>query len=652
MRIRILIPSILCGLAAWMIAITAVAQVIPPAGGPPSSPGQPPVQEPAVLEETPLLAPAEKFGQYEILWRERLQAVAQKQEDQASEILGRIRQQATQDGVRNLDVIASALVREALKAATAAPGLVSSRFEAAKQMAPDLPSVYLAEGWVLLGRGPGSYAGALRAYAAAYQAGKRDFWTALNWLGALVVIGLGTVLSVLLVYALVMQICYLPKLYHHLGEVMGDKVPPLVLQFGLGLALLLPFFIRVGMGWGAISWLALVWLYMTTRERVVALAMILIVGMGGLAMPYVVAAFKPADSPLLATMVREYRGEAIPGFADAPEPGEPEAWRVHSIRGLFFQRTGYAEEARREYDQALALNPRALPVWINLGSLQYRGGRYPESIKTYRQALQINPRSFEAHFNLAQAYRENLQFNEGTASLEEAKRINPRLTEKQTQQGLNDPRYQVLQIGIEPADLWREAFTLTPTKEADGHALLRTYLGIGPLGAGPAGAQALAAVTVVVGFALGLISFVKIGEWMPFACQLCGRMICRKCQLLFTQKKVCTDCWEKAKRGHFHEKDAPQAPAPGSLRVPLVLGVIPGAPDLYTRNTVTGVITMTAFFAGSWGLVAGYALMGPPVAIPTVAASFAPGLLLAVCMVMGSYLRTLRQAFTIQRLKK
>jgi tetratricopeptide (TPR) repeat protein len=635
-----------------MVATAAIAQVIPPAGAPPSRPDQPPIQEEAAVPEAiPSMAPAEKFGQYETLWRERLQAVAKKEEDKAAEILERIRQQATQDGVRNLDLIASALVREALKAADTAPGLVASRFEVAKQMAPDLPSVYLAEGWVLLRQGPGSYAEALRAYVAAYRAGKRDFWASLNWLGDLMVIGLGTVLSVLLVYALVMQFCYLPKLHHHLAEIIGDKVPPLVLQMGLGLALLVPFLISVGIGWVGIYWLALVWLYMTARERLVALIVVVVVGMGGMAMPYLVVAFKPGDSPLLEAMVREYRGEPIPGFAGSPEPGEPEAWRVHYVRGLFFQRTGYSEEARLEYDQALALNPRALPAWINLGDLQYRGNRYPESIKTYRQALQINPRSFEAHFNLAQAYRENLQFNEGASSLEEAKRINPRLTERYTQRGLNDPRYQVIQVEIETADLWREAFTMSPVKVAAGGAVLRTYLGIGPLAAGPVAPRSLAVVTVVLGFALGLISFVKVGEWMPFACHLCARMICRKCQLLFADKRVCKECWEKARRGHFFEKDAPRLRPSGSARAPLMLGIIPGAMDIYTRNTVAGVIAMAVFFAAIWGLVVGYALMGPPVAIPTIAASFAPGLLLAVFMVAGSYIWTVKQALT-QRSKK
>lgn len=652
MRRRSLTLPCVCGLAVWIIAVAAAAQTTPPAGMPPSPPDLPSVQAPAPPEAIPPMGPAEKFGQYTSLWRERLLMVAQNKENKGAELLGRIRQQATEDGVRNLDLIASALVREGLKNVELAPELVTSRFEAAKLMAPDLPGVYLAEGWVLLGRGPGSYAKSLRAYAAAYQAGKRDFWAALNWFGDLMVVGLGTALSVLLIYALVMQICYLPKLYHHLAEIIGDKVPLLVLQGGLALALLAPFFINIGIGWAGVVWLTLVWLYMTFRERVVALMVIMVVGMGGMAMPYLAAAFNSGDSPMLEAMVREYRGEPIPGFAGAPEPNEPEAWRIHFIRGLFFQRAGYVEEARRQYDQALALNPNALQVWINLGSLQYKGGRYAESITTYRQVLQINQRSFEAHFNLAQAYRENLQFNEGLASLEEAKRINPRLTERYTQRGLNDPQRQVIQVEIENADLWREVFTLSPAKETDGNALLRTYWGIGPLAANPAAPRLLAVVTVILAFALGLVGFVNVGDRMPFACHLCARMICRKCQLLFAEKRVCKECWEKARRGHLFEKDTSRSGSTGSVKAPIVLGLIPGAMELYTRNTFAGLITLAVFLAASWVLVVGYGLMAPPVAIPVKAAAFVPGLLLAACIVVGSYLWTAIRALSSNRSKK
>jgi tetratricopeptide (TPR) repeat protein len=540
-------------------------------------------------------------------------------------------------------LIASALVREAVRAVETAPELVSSRFEVAKQMAPDLPSVHLAEGWVLLGRGPGSYAEALRAYAAAYRASTRDFWTSLYWVGDLMVIVLGTLLSVLLVYALVMQICYLPMLHHHLLEVIGDKVPRLILQSGLGLALLVPFFLKIGIAWVGIYWLALVWLYMTTRERVVALGLVVAVGIGAMAMPYLAAAFKPGDSTLLDGMVREYRGESLPGLVGSSEVGEAEAWRVHYIRGLFYQRTGRSEEARRQYEQALSLNPLALAAWINLGSLQYREGRYAESIQTFLHALQINPRAFEAHFDLAQAYRENLQFNESTASLEEAKRINPRLTAKYTQRGLNDPRYQVIQVEIEPADLWREILAMSPAKEADGSALLRTYLGIGPLAAGRAAPWSVGLMTVAVGLGLGLISLIKVGERMPFACHLCGGMICRKCQLLFADKRVCTACWEKARRGHLFEKAGPKSSF-GGAKAPVVLGIIPGAMDFYTGHTVGGLVAMSVFFAAAWGLVVGNAWVSPPVAIPTATISFIPGLLLAACMLVGSYIWAFRQA--------
>jgi hypothetical protein len=81
-------------------------------------------------------------------------------------------------------------------------------------------------------------------------------------------------------------------------------------------------------------------------------------------------------------------------------------------------------------------------------------------------------------------------------------------------------------------------------------------------------------------------------------------------------------------------------------KAPVVLGIIPGALDFYEGSLGAGLVIMSVFFAAVWGLVVGYSLMGPPVAIPMIPASFIPGLLLAAFVIAGAYIWTLKQALT------
>ncbi len=632
---------ILSGLAVWLLTSFSAAH-----GQPPTDPNtveqhaQPPVPTLPPSDASILNDLAEKLAGYDSLWRERLQWVVQGREDKAAEVVDRIRQQATQDGVNNLDLFAAALVREALKSALEAPVQAQARFDAAKQLAPDLPGIYLAEGWVLFGQGPGRYLDALRAYGAAVRAGMRDFWTGYYWLGNLMLIVSAAVASALLFFALVMLISYYAKLHHSLEELTGRALPSLVFRVLLGLVLLAPLLTGVGFGWVGIYWLAFLWLYMTVRERIVALGLIVAVGMVGATLPYVAGVFKAEDSPLLQSMVREYREEAFLGFADTPEPIGPKAWQIYYTRGLFWQRMGQVEEARRLYEEALAVNPHASQAWLNLGTLHFMARQFRESIEAYLHAIEDNPQSVAAHFNLVQAYRDNLQFAEGTASYEQAQQLNPRLTAIYTERIQKNPQHQFVKAEIEARDLWREALSLSPAKEAAANTVLKAYLGTGPITVVSITHRVMPALTVILGVFFGLIGLSKEKDRLPFPCQFCDRMICRQCQLVLFKKHLCKDCGEKAKRGHQQDEQAEQSQSPSATRVPIILALIPGAMEFYSHKAVSGIVLTLAFFGAVWGVVVGYTLVSHPTAIPWSVTLFVPGSLLAFCVIGGSYLWT------------
>ena len=634
-----------CGLAVWLLATTAAAQVAPsPDSGAVEQDASPAARASSPSEVRISENLAETFGRYESLWRERLQWLLQGREDKAAEVVDRIRQQAAQDGVKNLDLFASALVREALNTVHTAPARAHERFEAAKQLAPDLPSVYLAEGWAFLEQGPGRYLDSLRAYGAAVRAAVRGFWTEYYWLGSLMLIGWVAMAFVLLSFALMMMLSYFTKLHHHLYEFFGRALPSLVFRVLLAIVLLAPLMTEVGIGWAGIFWLAVLWRYMTTRERVVAFCLIGAVGIGGALLPYGAGVFKDGDSPLLESLVQVYRGEAIERFPEVPEEVGPETWKVYFARGLYHHRMGQVKEARRHYEQAIALNPHAYQAWVNLGNLDFTARRVRESIASYLHAVESNPRSVEAHYNLAQAYRDNLQFNEGTASYERAQDLDPRLTAIYAERDRRDSRQTVVNVELDPSDIWHTAWTLTAEKKAVGNAILHSYLGTAPLTGVPAVTHTFMPIlTVLLGIVLGVLGIPKGGDRLPFPCQFCNRMICRKCQRLMFKKRLCIECGERAKRAPQLDELAEQFLRSSTTRAPLVLALVPGATELYSHKTVTGLFLHVMFYGAISGVAAGYALVPHPTAIPESATAFIPGAVLASVVVAGCYLWTVRQ---------
>src|SRR5262249_10293370 len=66
---------------------------------------------------------------------------------------------------------------------------------------------------------------------------------------------------------------------------------------------------------------------------------------------------------------------------------------------------GRPEEAVRRVKQAMRLNPRYLPFYLNELGLAYRlTGRYTEAVATLKEAVSRSPNLLAAHANLAGSY--------------------------------------------------------------------------------------------------------------------------------------------------------------------------------------------------------------------------------------------------------
>lgn len=100
---------------------------------------------------------------------------------------------------------------------------------------------------------------------------------------------------------------------------------------------------------------------------------------------------------------------------------------IHNNLGLAHDRIGKYEEAVRELNEALRLNPDYIEVHNNLGVTYDRVGMPDEAVNELKEALKLNPNYTEAHCNLGNIYARSGRYEEAAGELHEALRINPEL---------------------------------------------------------------------------------------------------------------------------------------------------------------------------------------------------------------------------------
>ena len=82
----------------------------------------------------------------------------------------------------------------------------------------------------------------------------------------------------------------------------------------------------------------------------------------------------------------------------------PHAWKNHFELGVEHNCNGRREQAAAALRQAVDLNPRYLPAWVNLGYVLCELGRHAEAEAALKRALELEPRDPEAHCNLGVVY--------------------------------------------------------------------------------------------------------------------------------------------------------------------------------------------------------------------------------------------------------
>ena len=79
----------------------------------------------------------------------------------------------------------------------------------------------------------------------------------------------------------------------------------------------------------------------------------------------------------------------------------PEDAAAHGQLAVALQKLGYIEDARAEFERALALDDSIALVWSNFATLDANAGRYAAAREKWNRALAIDPRDDSARAALA-----------------------------------------------------------------------------------------------------------------------------------------------------------------------------------------------------------------------------------------------------------
>ena len=119
-------------------------------------------------------------------------------------------------------------------------------------------------------------------------------------------------------------------------------------------------------------------------------------------------------------MARKMFREAIDTYRDAPET----AATVNKI-GIAFHQLLLLDQAKKNYEHAIKLDPQYSEAINNLGTIYYAQKSYRRAIGCYKRALRYSNWSASIYANLGAAYFGRKDYKKASENYEEALKLDP-----------------------------------------------------------------------------------------------------------------------------------------------------------------------------------------------------------------------------------
>ena len=97
---------------------------------------------------------------------------------------------------------------------------------------------------------------------------------------------------------------------------------------------------------------------------------------------------------------------------------------THSNRGIAHYHNGVYDQAIRDYEAALAVNPSDAEVYYNRGLAYRNKGDYDQAVRDYGEAIRLDPEFAEIYNNRGLAYRHKQDYGQAVRDYDAAIRLN------------------------------------------------------------------------------------------------------------------------------------------------------------------------------------------------------------------------------------
>jgi len=463
-------------------------------------------------------------------WRHAVDAKDVKAEQAARRALVDLKERA---GAQDVEVHAIGLLRAAAAAEAAGDsGAAVETAVTASELAPDLPAAWAGLARAYFEADPSE----VRRYVSAYRQAvartledpryRRPLVADLAAVAIFALIGL-TVAVVLVLFA--RRARYFFHDFHFLLPRAAARWQSAALAV---LLLLVPIVFRMGVVPALLAIFAAAALYLSMKERVVAVVLIGALGFVPVLAEQVVQATAFADTPAEDLYRIERGGPGLGPLVDRYEALSQQdkvSFAERAVLGRYYARRGQVEQATRQLRQALAMRPDDVTVKVNLAVALFFGGDLEnprailESTKDSRNALAL--------FDLGRLYKRRLavygdtvasEVDKANAALAQARDLDgtlPPLGSEELKAPTTGNQY-LRTVPLPAAELL--ALAQAPDVAARVHSQV-TQLLLGDVPEGVAHFYPLVAALALLGFGL-------LGRSLEAArvCARCGRPVSRR----------------------------------------------------------------------------------------------------------------------------
>lgn len=523
------------------------------------------------------------------LWEERSGAISAGNEAAGEAKLDSIVKMRYQLGMDRMDDISALLVREGYRALDEGMADYSYRLSSrAKEISPYYAPAYFLSSTSLLKMS--EIMEAISEYIAGIKVLLHDFRTTFDIAGRLYIISVTALSLTFLAFLIIWFSRALPIFAHTFNEVTSGFISSPIRPVFFATLVIIP--LLFGIGWFVLFCLVAVWLYLSRKERVIALLMVIFF----LSLPHIlkytsiyITAYNNVTLQGLLAAEKGYASQVLISRLKDSYRNEPHNIYLALSIARLLHKQGNIEESLLYYHNLLNADKKEIRIWSlnSMGNLHFMGGDYDNAIIYYKKAIEEAPDSAIPVYNLSQTYREKLMFAEADNAYETAKRINPKNAGLYSTLASRGRGYRTVDFSLSKPDLWKAALSETKDSYALAMSILRGIIKIPP--------ERFYFLGISLMIILTVLSYLKPKAPLAYYCPRCGKSVCGQCAGSKIFGSPCRAC-----RG---KKDLTEAsPKDMDRRISFLL---PGLWHIYKGWTGSGGTMALLFFTGLSGFLLG-----------------------------------------------